>query len=253
MQQTTLSAQTLKRLTQERAKVQAAHERGLERDVRTILARMLATLEVKLKAEWLDDYVKPLSQAIVKRGLATSEAMARLTLDGMKGGGGVEKKRDDGGLIDFTMRVMSEWLMIHALEAATSIIGAQKRQAQRILDEAVAEGLGNNETARRIGRELGGGLTRVQAQRIARTETAIAANKGAFEAARSTGIDLVKVWGATEDERTRPTHAEANGQQVDADEKFEVGGVQMDHPGDPTAPASEIINCRCTAIYLPKG
>ena len=56
---------------------------------------------------------------------------------------------------------------------------------------------------------------------------------------------LVKVWFSMEDDRVRPTHAEANGQSVAVDEKFTVGGSKMDHPGDMTAPIEEWINCRC--------
>ena len=31
-----------------------------------------------------------------------------------------------------------------------------------------------------------------------------------------------------------------------------VGGAQMMFPGDPSAPASEVINCRCSVAYFPK-
>ena len=57
-------------------------------------------------------------------------------------------------------------------------------------------------------------------------------------------------WLATEDDRTRPTHVEADGQVRPFGVPFEVGGSLMLAPGDPTlgAPAEEIINCRCVEL-----
>ncbi len=61
--------------------------------------------------------------------------------------------------------------------------------------------------------------------------------------------DVTKVWLATDDERTRETHVEANGQEVPLNEFFDVGGYQLMYPGDPDGPDEEVINCRCTLIY----
>jgi hypothetical protein len=49
------------------------------------------------------------------------------------------------------------------------------------------------------------------------------------------------------DDRTRDDHAVINGEKIPIDEKFELpDGTQMDGPGDTSADASQIINCRCT-------
>lgn len=61
---------------------------------------------------------------------------------------------------------------------------------------------------------------------------------------------LEKVWIATLDSRTRPTHFAADGQRTPLGAKFTVGGVQLDHPGDPTGPAREVRNCRCRVGVL---
>ncbi len=86
---------------------------------------------------------------------------------------------------------------------------------------------------------------------IARTETIAASNYGSHEAAKQSGLTLKKVWLATEDARTRPDHAAADGQEVDLDEPFTVGGAQLMYPGDVSrgAPGNEVIQCRCTQIY----
>ncbi|MFN2347650.1 MAG: hypothetical protein ABR616_18305, partial [Dermatophilaceae bacterium] len=60
-----------------------------------------------------------------------------------------------------------------------------------------------------------------------------------------------KLWIATADDRTRPEHLSANGQCVETDEPFRVGGEGLAMPGDPSGSAGMIINCRCTILYAP--
>lgn len=57
--------------------------------------------------------------------------------------------------------------------------------------------------------------------------------------------DLRKVWRASGDNRTRPSHLAAHGQEQPIDKPFSVGGSQLMFPGDPAGPASETIHCRC--------
>ena len=74
---------------------------------------------------------------------------------------------------------------------------------------------------------------------------------GADEAARSTGLEMIKEWASAEDSRTRPSHAEADGDEVPLDEPFVVGDARLMVPGDPSGPAKEIINCRCAILHHP--
>lgn len=87
------------------------------------------------------------------------------------------------------------------------------------------------------------------AARIARTETHIAMERGAYEAAQSLGIRIVKEWATVDDVLARPDHALVDGQAREIDEPFLVGGESLQHPGDPTASAKQVVNCRCTALY----
>jgi hypothetical protein len=78
---------------------------------------------------------------------------------------------------------------------------------------------------------------------IARTETIRASAAGSMEIFRDWNVQK-KEWLATMgDGRTRDTHAEANGQVVGIDEKFDIGGYPADCPGDPALPPEEAINC----------
>jgi hypothetical protein len=93
---------------------------------------------------------------------------------------------------------------------------------------------------------------------VARTEVVGAYNGGTYDAfsmivANDPETKWVKRWLATEDARTRPDHVEADGQVVPFDQPFTVGGFQMMYPHDPTAPAKEVVNCRCTMLLEEEG
>lgn len=91
-----------------------------------------------------------------------------------------------------------------------------------------------------------------RARRIARTETIGTLNSGTVEAAETlaeaTEIELNKRWLATSDYRTRPSHVAADEQVVPISEPFTVGGYPLKFPGDPSGPAGETIQCRCTVL-----
>ncbi len=84
---------------------------------------------------------------------------------------------------------------------------------------------------------------------IARTETTHATNAGSYNLFKAWEVGE-KEWLATQDNRTRDSHANANGQVVSIDEPFAVGGFKMMHPGDTSlgAPVSEIADCRCALL-----
>ena len=103
------------------------------------------------------------------------------------------------------------------------------------------------------------GITNYRAELIARTETARSANIGSMVGAMSTGLVTVKEWIAAKDNRTRRIPRDANdhlhmdGMQLPIDKKFVVPAKtyidNMLHPGDSTAHAGNVCNCRCTLGY----
>ena len=136
---------------------------------------------------------------------------------------------------------------------AARIVGINdetRRRTTVILERAVSKGLSVPNTAKLIEADFTN-MTRKRATRIARTEIVSASNRGAIIGAKSAGIPLNKVWNAFIDTRTRADHVNANDQVVGIDEKFVVGDVLMDHPGDTSAPASQTINCRCAVDFIP--
>lgn len=93
-----------------------------------------------------------------------------------------------------------------------------------------------------------------KAARIARTEALGAFNAGTYMGAAAvelaTGETRYKQWWSTSDNRVRSSHWAAHMQVAELHDDFMVGGFRLDHPGDPTAPGHEVINCRCTILIL---
>jgi uncharacterized protein with gpF-like domain len=65
----------------------------------------------------------------------------------------------------------------------------------------------------------------------------------------------MKTWVAVLDARTRPAHAEADGQTVPLKEPYIVMGQKLMRPGDTTLGATmdNIANCRCTSVISVKA
>lgn len=59
-----------------------------------------------------------------------------------------------------------------------------------------------------------------------------------------------KKWITTGDSKVRDTHRAINGNVVDIDKNYRVGGSWGMYPGDPNMKPKEIINCRCTSVYI---
>ena len=127
---------------------------------------------------------------------------------------------------------------------------------RRTVERAIAENLGEEETAEAIVEATSGEIAMARARRIARTEIHNAAMYGQQAAAEASPLQFEKVWLATEDKRTRESHAKANGQRVALNDHFvledEDGRTyHLAYPGDARAPASQVINCRCTCLFEP--
>lgn len=144
-----------------------------------------------------------------------------------------------------------QWVKLHAIRRAASVMGTLKEAVRSVLVESFADGTGEAGTAKAIREIIGRKLSASSAARIARTEMHTASTIGADQAARSTGLEIVKEWASAEDSRTRASHAAADGQERPRDEAFSVGGAALMLPGDPNGPAKEIINCRCAILHHP--
>lgn len=100
-------------------------------------------------------------------------------------------------------------------------------------------------------------LLELRGEMLARTETLTALGKSREDAIRqqiASGKiaveDVTKVWHSAADDRVRHTHRFLNGDTAPLDGYFRsISGAMIRYPGDPNAPASEIIGCRCWLEY----
>jgi HK97 family phage portal protein len=152
--------------------------------------------------------------------------------------------------LDFANADVLVYLLTMAGEKVTNINAYTLALLQSALEEGVAAGESIPQLVKRVD-NLYVIQTPERIQRIVATEVVAASNYGSQQAALQSGLTLNKVWLATEDNHTRPTHAAADGQEVPIEDPFDVGGAQMMFPGDSSmgAPGSEIVYCRCTEFY----
>ena len=81
--------------------------------------------------------------------------------------------------------------------------------------------------------------------RIVRTEGHRITEAAAYNAqvkAKERGADIVKIWSAALDAKTRPSHMRVDGEIKELEKKFSNG---LMYPGDPSGAAAEVVNCRC--------
>lgn len=180
---------------------------------------------------------------------AAISAFGGRILDQGKSAGLVLERKEDFGQ---TMRQMAlGYIQQESIRRRiTDVTETTRRQIINAVDAGYRAGVGTGEIARTI-RPLISDIAGVRADTIARTETHGAANYGSDQAAKLTGLPLKREWIAAVDERTRPSHAEAAGQDpVGMEEPFKVGDALLMYPGDPSGPAGEVINCRCAVGYI---
>ena len=238
----------------------AAYERGLQHDIQKLLSRIIRSAAKHVangSSEQAEKVVGAYQAAFTRlfegRLEAVALAAAKLVFEDL----GFEKGANPLieikflSLFEIAQVAIRSWLTAYAAAKVTQILENTRLQIRR----SIVRGNELNEPprvlAKRIKDETGGLILKRRAETIARTETGIAASIGSNEAAHSTGLNLNKEWVATEDQRTRPTHHEADGQIRAMDKLFDVGGAPMRFPRDPNGPAKEVINCRCVCIYNP--
>ncbi len=157
---------------------------------------------------------------------------------------------DVKGLREFLARIAQEYIAQEMVRRRiVQITETTRQQIVTAVNAGYADGLGQAGIGARI-RASVPSFAAFRANRIARTETHGAANYGAQQAAVETGLRLQKEWVSAEDERTRIAHRLADGQIVDRDEPFQVGGEALQFPGDPEGRAENVVNCRCAVVHI---
>jgi HK97 family phage portal protein len=181
-----------------------------------------------------------------------TESLGRLLRDNFTFG--VAQTAKELGLMDFTLAPLE----------ALKFLEGRKKEIKGINDTTFAsikselsEALNNGESyasmADRI-REVFTDAGQSRAETIAQTEVGIAVNTGRYTAMTESGVTH-KAWLDSNLEGSRQSHIEAGvrysyDRAIEIGDTFDVGGEQLDHPGDPAGSPGNVINCRCTVLAV---
>lgn len=130
-------------------------------------------------------------------------------------------------------------------------LGSLSAAIRTQVNETVAQGHDEGWSVARTAKAITAKVDEVtpgRAAMLARSDLNSLSNGASLASAQAVGVDS-KTWLATGDDKTRETHAEADGQTVPLDQPFTVGGEQGMYPGDPDLSDEEAANCRCTLTY----
>lgn len=202
---------------------------------------------------------EPIKEAFVQLYTEVGDSFARSTYSGLKKMPSPEFKQDP-----VWIERMRKYALIDASKRIVAINDTTKKKINAIIVAGLEEGLSIEKIRAQI---IGttsipplAGTVAQRARRIARTEIVSASNAGSLEGAMSTGLNFQKQWLATKDDRTRDgddewNHEGMDGKVVNREEPFvmysQKGEInEMRYPGDPNGSAGNVINCRCTQIYI---
>lgn len=126
------------------------------------------------------------------------------------------------------------------------------RKVNNIIRQGIIQGEGVPELTDRLCRDLATGNENKMRMfaRTAITEAQSAGRQQQMNDAHDMGIEVRKQWLATFDGRTRDSHRYLDGQEVDYNKPFKslLGDIMF--PGDPTADAADVFNCRCRMVTI---
>jgi hypothetical protein len=195
--------------------------------------------------QYFDLSPTPIAEAFNAVYVRVGEAFAKETFAGLKSHYGYQIKDIEFSPFEESIQA---WVATFAGERIVGITSTTQVMIQKLLQRAIDEGMGVAKAQALIRSEFTT-MSRLRAERIARTEIVSASNLGSIEAARSTGLTLQKSWLSTRDARTREAHASVDGQVAELEGYFIVGGEELAYPGDINGSADNVINCRCTVTY----
>lgn len=162
----------------------------------------------------------------------------------------IKRTKNLNDLVTIWLDKFREYVFRDGAEKVTNITTTTKTIIKRIIQKSGNEGLSIPDTSKLLLSEWRS-LSKNRSVVIARTEIISASNYGSLTGAQSTGLEIDKFWISTRDGRTREKHLTADGQRVDINANFNVGGESLPYPGGGSIPSNNI-QCRCTVGYKRK-
>jgi HK97 family phage portal protein len=224
--------------------------RLFKRQERSVLARLDAKRGRQQYARAIQGEVRALADEVFdpQHWIVETVDDARVLYEQVTATAGAAMASRFGLAFDLDAAHVAEFIEARANQLAGLVTETTYTQIQDALVEGITEGEAIPDLAARI-RHVFEVASKSRAVTIARTEVISAYNGAGTAVAAAYGPDVVggREWVATRDSRTRDTHAARDGEVVTMTETFSGG---LAYPGDPSAPAGETVNCRCTVAYL---
>jgi uncharacterized protein with gpF-like domain len=235
------------------------YEKAFYQPVKKALKSQLSSFTSDLKAYGKDQAVANLSTDLWNKELApminslyvtAGLAKANQTLAELRRLPKVQKKRTTLGYnAEWTAQIL-EYFSKHLFDKVVLPISeTTKEYILDVISKGAKEGWSIQRMVEEIEREdyLDG-----RVRRILRTESNRAINYGNELAMDKFEYQVQKKWVSVHDSRTRHAHLAADGQTVDQGDSYNVGGEQLEFPGDPNGRPENTINCRCFSEVVAK-
>lgn len=224
--------------------------------------RVARNLSSKLVTSIVTDQREAI-RVVIEEGIAAGRGPRQTALDIVGRVNRATGKRE-GGIVGLNAPQAKAWLKagdeLDNLDPAYFERKLRDKRFDPMVRKAIAEGKPLSKADReRVLNRYSDRLLKHRGDTIARTETIASLNAGRdqgiqqlIDAGNITEDQVVKVWDATMDSRTRPSHAAMEGQRRNLNEPFvSAEGYRLMHPGDSSlgAPGEMTISCRCVTRY----
>jgi len=149
-----------------------------------------------------------------------------------------------------TLKDAEEELLGRTFTASKRTLARVTRNINEILTKGYTSGKGINVIAQAMTTRFNQ-LETWEAKRIARTEIHNAHNNAVMKTYETLGVEYTQ-WVAADDDRTRDSHVELNGEIIPMGGTYSNG---LQYPGDTNGDIEEWINCRCSnaPFVMPYG
>lgn len=240
------------------------HGPRLQRAIAAAMVEVARALPSGGRAEPSAEHFRQIDDAMRAMYRDMTRAEAEAMVDRFKSGfTWLQTKATEDG---FYQRLFEEYLQSYGGVRIAQVSETTRRQIVQMVERGLRDGLSVDEIADLI-IERAPVVSETRAAIIARTETHSAAMYASINSAKRSTLPLVKEWVSAEDGRTRDfgegdgivdefSHRAMDGVTVPIDDPFEVptkfGTTEkLMYPGDPAGSAANIINCRCSQVYVP--
>jgi len=161
----------------------------------------------------------------------------------------VSTQRDDKGLFA-TIPQAEQDLLNRTFRTSEQTLSRVDNQINQIITDGYRSGKGINDIGNQLTKRFDQ-LSTWEARRIARTEVNTSHNKATMDTYKELNVEYTQ-WIAANDDRTRDSHAEIDGEIIPVGGHYSNG---LEYPGDMSGPIEEWINCRCSnaPFVIPYG